>query len=176
MNPSFAAEFRESSSVPSTPGPTSIHDIRQKSGQPLTGKRLLVANRGEIAVRIIRSVHELSMQTVSIFSHEDRLSSHRYKSDEAYQVGAGKPPVSAYLDQDDIIRIAKEHNVDLIHPGYGFLSENADFARKCGENGITFVGPTPEAIDGLGDKVRPTALPYHHTLTHHIRQKRVPSQ
>lgn len=94
------------------------------------------------------------MQTVSIYSHEDRLSSHRYKSDEAYQVGAGKPPVSAYLDQDDIVRIAKEHKVDLIHPGYGFLSENAEFARKCAENGITFVGPTPEAIDGLGDKVR----------------------
>ncbi|TIC54286.1 pyruvate carboxylase [Wallemia mellicola] len=158
MNPAFASEFRESSSVPSTPGPTSIHDIRQKSGQPLTGKRLLVANRGEIAVRIIRSVHELSMQTVSIYSHEDRLSSHRYKSDEAYQVGAGKPPVSAYLDQDDIVRIAKEHKVDLIHPGYGFLSENAEFARKCAENGITFVGPTPEAIDGLGDKTKARKL------------------
>ena len=163
-NPVFDHVFEESSSVPSTPGPPTVHDIRQKSGLPLTGKRLLVANRGEIAVRIIRSVHELSMSTVSIFSHEDRFSSHRYKSDEAYQVGKDKPPVSAYLDQDDIIRIAKEHKVDLIHPGYGFLSENAEFAKKCHDNGIIFVGPTPEAIDGLGDKVGCSFI-YHFIIT-----------
>ena len=94
------------------------------------------------------------MHTVAIYSHEDRMSAHRQKADEAYQVGAGLTPVAAYLAQEDIIRIALEHGVDMIHPGYGFLSENAEFARKVEQAGIAFIGPTPEAIDALGDKTK----------------------
>jgi len=94
------------------------------------------------------------MKTVAIYSHEDRLSAHRYKADESYQVGKGMTPVAAYLAQDDIIRIALEHGVDMIHPGYGFLSENAEFAKKVEDAGIAFIGPQPEVIDGLGDKVK----------------------
>lgn len=94
------------------------------------------------------------MHTVAIYSYEDRLSAHRQKADEAYQVGKGLTPVAAYLAQDDIIRIALEHGVDMIHPGYGFLAENAEFARKVEQAGIAFVGPSPEVIDGLGDKTK----------------------
>ncbi|KAI9297641.1 pyruvate carboxylase, partial [Neoconidiobolus thromboides FSU 785] len=117
-------------------------------------KNLMVANRGEIASRIFRSAHELYLHTVAIFSYEDRLNIHRYKADEAYQVGErGKyTPVAAYLAIDEIISIAKKHNVHYIHPGYGFLSENATFARKVEESGIAFVGPPPEVIEKLGDK------------------------
>ncbi|CAG8526782.1 15237_t:CDS:10, partial [Dentiscutata heterogama] len=118
--------------------------------------KLLVANRGEIAIRIFRTAHELSMKTVAIFSHEDRLTTHRYKADEAYQVGdpSKHTPVGAYLDQDEIIRIAKQKGVSMIHPGYGFLSENASFARKVEEAGIAFVGPTPDVIEKMGDKTK----------------------
>ena len=91
--------------------------------------KLLIANRGEIALRIIRACRELGIETVSVYSNEDRFALHRFKADEAYQVGAGKGPVAAYLDLHDIIRIAHECGADAIHPGYGFLSENADFAR-----------------------------------------------
>ncbi|QLQ82112.1 hypothetical protein HG537_0G03670 [Torulaspora globosa] len=117
--------------------------------------KLLVANRGEIPIRIFRSAHELSMRTVAIYSHEDRLSMHRLKSDEAYVIGEeGKyTPVGAYLAIDEIINIAKQHNVDFIHPGYGFLSENAEFAAKVAANGITWIGPPAEVIDAVGDKV-----------------------
>jgi pyruvate carboxylase len=94
------------------------------------------------------------MHTVAIYSFEDRMSAHRQRADEAYQVGSGLTPVAAYLAQEDIIRIALEHGVDMIHPGYGFLSENASFARKVEEAGIAFIGPTPEVIDGLGDKTK----------------------
>ncbi|KAG0226845.1 pyruvate carboxylase [Actinomortierella wolfii] len=119
-------------------------------------KKLMVANRGEIAIRVFRSAHELAMKTVAIFSHEDRLSMHRYKADEAYQLGspATLTPVGAYLAQDEIIRIAKLHDVSMIHPGYGFLSENAAFAQKCADNGIVFVGPDPHVIEALGDKTK----------------------
>ncbi|SCU78090.1 LADA_0A03774g1_1 [Lachancea dasiensis] len=117
--------------------------------------KLLVANRGEIPIRIFRSAHELSMKTVAIYSHEDRLSMHRLKADEAYMLGPeGKhTPVGAYLAIDEIIKIAKEHKVDFIHPGYGFLSENSEMARKVKEAGITWVGPPAEVIDSVGDKV-----------------------
>lgn len=108
----------------------------------------------EIAIRVFRTAHELAMHTVAIYSNEDRMSAHRQRADEAYQVGAGLTPVAAYLAQDDIVRIALEHGVDMIHPGYGFLSENASFARKVEEAGIAFIGPTPEVIDGLGDKTK----------------------
>ncbi|KDQ19172.1 hypothetical protein BOTBODRAFT_28656 [Botryobasidium botryosum FD-172 SS1] len=143
--------------TPSLPGTPvhSIQSIRRKSAGhqgPLT--KILVANRGEIAVRVFRTAHELAMHTVAIYSYEDRMSAHRHKADEAYQVGKGLTPVAAYLSQDDIINIALEHGVDMIHPGYGFLSENAEFARKVEEAGLAFIGPSPEVIDSLGDKTK----------------------
>ena len=116
-------------------------------------KKLLVANRSEIAVRIFRSATELNLRTVAIYAEEDRFGVHRFKADEAYLVGKGKGPVAAYLDIDSIITLAKEKGVDMIHPGYGFLSENPNFARACDEAGITFVGPRPELIERMGDKV-----------------------
>ena len=116
-------------------------------------KSVLVANRGEIAIRVFRACYEMGIRTVAIYSKEDTLSLHRNKADEAYLVGEGKKPVEAYLDIDDIIRIAKEHDVDAIHPGYGFLSENAEFAKRCQEEGITFIGPRLEHLIMFGDKV-----------------------
>lgn len=116
-------------------------------------KKLLVANRGEIAIRVLRAASELKLNTVAVFTHEDRYSLHRYKADEAYQIGKDDDPLKPYLDIEEIIRIAKENGVDAIHPGYGFLSENVNFVRRCGEEGIVFVGPTPEAMQQLGDKV-----------------------
>ena len=116
-------------------------------------KKLLVANRSEIAVRIFRSASELNLRTVAIYAEEDRFGVHRFKADEAYLVGKGKGPVAAYLDIESIISIAKEKRVDMIHPGYGFLSENADFARACEDAGIVFIGPRPELLESMGDKV-----------------------
>ncbi len=116
-------------------------------------KKLLVANRGEIAVRILRAASELKLSTVSIYTHEDRFSPHRYKADEAYQIGKDDEPLRPYLDVEGIIKVAKRNNVDAIHPGYGFLSENVTFARRCREEGIIFIGPSPEAMHKLGDKV-----------------------
>jgi len=115
-------------------------------------RKLLAANRSEIAIRIFRAANELGLRTVAIYSQEDRLALHRFKADEAYQVGAGKGPVEAYLDIPRIIAIAKEHEVDAIHPGYGFLSENPALARACTKAGLAFVGPTPELLELLGDK------------------------
>ena len=116
-------------------------------------KKLLVANRSEIAVRIFRSASELNLRTVAIYAEEDRFGVHRFKADEAYLVGKGKGPVAAYLDIESIISLAKEKKVDMIHPGYGFLSENAHFARACEDAGIIFVGPSPELLERMGDKV-----------------------
>ncbi|MDP3071054.1 MAG: pyruvate carboxylase [Opitutaceae bacterium] len=121
-------------------------------------KKLMAANRSEIAVRIFRAGTELNLRTVAVFAHEDRLCIHRYKADEAYQVGAGKGPVAAYLDIDSIVAVAKEKGVDAIHPGYGFLSENAHFARACAKAGVIFVGPRPELLDMMGDKTAARAL------------------
>lgn len=116
-------------------------------------KKVLAANRGEIAIRIFRACVELGMKTVGIYTYEDRYSLHRYKADESYQVGANDQPLKPYLDIDAIIHVALQSGVDAIHPGYGFLSENAEFARKCKANGIVFIGPDPEVMDRLGDKV-----------------------
>ena len=116
-------------------------------------KKILVANRGEIAIRVFRACFELGLKTVGIHTYEDRYSQHRYKADESYQVGADEEALKPYLNMDEIINIAKEKNVDAIHPGYGFLSENAEFARKCRENGIIFIGPEPEVMLALGDKI-----------------------
>ncbi|KAK2465629.1 hypothetical protein APHAL10511_002173 [Amanita phalloides] len=156
--PRLAAMFAGTPSAPGTPV-HSIQTMRRKSAGhsgPLT--KILVANRGEIAIRVFRTAHELAMHTVAIYSYEDRLSAHRQKADEAYQVGKGLTPVGAYLAQDDIIRIALEHGVDMIHPGYGFLSENAQFAKKVEQAGIAFVGPSPDVIDELGDKTKARQL------------------
>ena len=116
-------------------------------------KSVLVANRGEIAIRVFRACNELGIRTVAIYSKEDTLSLHRNKADEAYLVGEGKGPIDAYLDIEDIIRIAHEHDVDAIHPGYGFLSENSDLAKRCAEEGIIFIGPRLEHLIMFGDKV-----------------------
>ncbi|MCG2633793.1 MAG: pyruvate carboxylase [Gammaproteobacteria bacterium] len=116
-------------------------------------KRVLVANRGEIAIRVFRACTELGITTVAIYSDEDRLTLHRYKADEAYQIGAGLSPIQAYLAIDEIIALALEKDIDAIHPGYGFLSENAHFARACEAAGIVFIGPPSRVLDELGDKV-----------------------
>lgn len=121
--------------------------------QVLKFRKLLVANRSEIAIRVFRSAHELGIRTVAIYSHEDRFALHRFKADEAYQVGKPGEPIRAYLDIDGIIALAKQVEVDAIHPGYGFLSENPDFARACQKAGIVFCGPRPEVLDQLGDKI-----------------------
>src|SRR5271165_493255 len=115
-------------------------------------KKLLALNRGEIAIRILRAANELKLRTVAVYSQEDRLSLHRFKADEAYLVGQGKGPVQAYLDVDSIVELAAEKNVDAIHPGYGFLSENPALPRACQRAGITFVGPGADIIEMLGDK------------------------
>ena len=116
-------------------------------------KKLLALNRGEIATRIFRAATELGLTTVAVYSQEDRLSLHRFKADEAYLIGQGKGPVEAYLDIDSIIDLAVEKNVDAIHPGYGFLSENADFAERVEKSGFIFIGPKAETIRLMGDKV-----------------------
>lgn len=117
-------------------------------------KKVLVANRGEIAIRIFRACTELHIRTVAIYSKEDTGAYHRYKADEAYLVGEGKKPIDAYLDIEGIIEIAKLHDIDAIHPGYGFLSENIHFARRCQEEGIIFIGPELEHLMMFGDKVK----------------------
>lgn len=117
-------------------------------------KRVLVANRGEIAIRVIRACHELGIRTVAIYSEEDKLSLFRTKASESYQIGEGKGPLEAYLNIDEIIRLALKKGVDAIHPGYGFLSENPEFARKCREVGIEFIGPTAEMMERMGDKIQ----------------------
>ncbi|WP_262245721.1 pyruvate carboxylase [Parapedobacter soli] len=117
-------------------------------------KKVLIANRGEIAIRISRACNELGVGTVAIYTFEDRYSLHRYKADEAYQIGLDSEPLKPYLDIDAIVAIARNCGADAIHPGYGFLSENAGFARRCTEEGIVFIGPSPEVMDMLGDKVR----------------------
>ena len=120
--------------------------------EPRPIRKLLCANRGEIAIRVFRAATELGLRTVAIFSHEDRVHLHRYKADEAYLVGRSRSPVQAYLAIDEIVALARRVGVDAVHPGYGFLSERADFARACAEAGLVFVGPPPDVIATLGDK------------------------
>ncbi len=117
-------------------------------------KRVLVANRGEIAIRIFRACSELGIRTVAIYSEEDKNALFRTKADESYQIGKGKAPVAAYLSIDEIIELAKAKGVDAIHPGYGFLSENSEFAKACEDAGIEFIGPTHDMMDRLGDKIK----------------------
>ncbi|XP_054035364.1 pyruvate carboxylase, mitochondrial-like, partial [Dryobates pubescens] len=124
---------------------------RAASSQPI--RKVLVANRGEIAIRVFRACTELGIRTVAVYSEQDTGQMHRQKADEAYLVGRGLPPVQAYLHIPDIIRVAQENEVDAIHPGYGFLSERADFAQACLDAGVRFVGPSPEVVRKMGDKV-----------------------
>jgi len=120
---------------------------------PSAPTKLLAANRSEIAIRIFRAATELSLRTVAVYANEDRFSVHRFKADEAYLVGENKGPVAAYLDIEGIVALAKEKGVNLIHPGYGFLSENADFAEACQKAGLNFIGPSPSILRLMGDKV-----------------------
>lgn len=116
-------------------------------------KKVLVANRGEIAIRIFRACAELGIRTVGIYSKEDKYSLFRTKADESYEIGKDKGPIDAYLDMEEIIYLAKEKNVDAIHPGYGFLAENPEFVELCEKNGIAFIGPTSETMKMMGDKI-----------------------
>ncbi|MDP6590376.1 MAG: biotin carboxylase N-terminal domain-containing protein, partial [Alphaproteobacteria bacterium] len=120
--------------------------------------KLLVANRSEIAIRVMRAATELGIRTVAIYSHEDRFALHRFKADESYLTGDGRGPVEAYLNIEDVLRIARAAKVDAIHPGYGLLSENPDFAEACEAAGILFIGPTAQAMRLLGNKVSARAL------------------
>src|SRR5438552_13143823 len=123
-------------------------------------QKLLVANRSEIAIRVFRAATELGLGTVAVYTYEDRFALHRFKADESYQIGPaeGGEPVKGYLNIENIIAVAKEHGVDAIHPGYGFLAENARFAQACAEAGITFIGPSPRLLEVFGDKTRAKAL------------------
>ncbi len=116
-------------------------------------EKILIANRGEIAIRVMRACAELNIATVAVYTFEDRYSQHRNKADESYQIGYDDEPLKPYLNIDEIIGLAKSKQVDAIHPGYGFLSENSEFARKCAENDIVFIGPDPQVMDALGDKI-----------------------
>ena len=133
-------------------------NLRVKPASPQRIRSLLVANRGEIAIRVMRAANELGLRTVAIYSQEDRFSLHRTKADEAYLVGAGKGAVQAYLDIGDILRVAREAQVEAIHPGYGFLAENPEFAERCAAAGMVFIGPTPQthaAARQQGVRARP---------------------
>ncbi|MBT8078054.1 MAG: pyruvate carboxylase [Gammaproteobacteria bacterium] len=121
-------------------------------------QKILVANRSEIAIRIFRAARELDIDTVGIYSQEDRLTLHRFNTSESYLVGRGKKPIDAYLDVEGIIRIAQESGCDAVHPGYGFLSENPEFAEQCAVAGITFIGPSPGVMRRLGNKVEARAM------------------
>uniref|UniRef100_A0A4W4E7M5 Pyruvate carboxylase n=1 Tax=Electrophorus electricus TaxID=8005 RepID=A0A4W4E7M5_ELEEL len=121
-------------------------------------KKVMVANRGEIAIRVFRACTELGIRTVAVYSEQDTGQMHRQKADEAYLIGKGLPPVAAYLHIPDIIKVAKENDVDAIHPGYGFLSERADFAQACTDAGVRFIGPAPEVVQKMGDKVEARAI------------------
>src|SRR5881394_231199 len=137
---------------------TATADVKVKPATSQRIRSLLVANRGEIAIRVMRAASELGLRTVAIYSQEDRFSLHRTKADEAYLVGAGRGPVEAYLDIAGILAIAREARVDAIHPGYGFLSENPEFARATRAAGIVFIGPQTETLRLLGNKVRAREL------------------
>src|ERR1700745_4039565 len=115
-------------------------------------RNLLALNRGEIAIRILRAANELGLRTVAVYSMEDRLSLHRFKADEAYLMRQGKGPVQAYLDVEDIVKLAVDKDVDAIHPGYGFLSENPALPLACERARIKFVGPSAEILESLGNK------------------------
>src|SRR5277367_3728787 len=123
-------------------------------------RKLLVANRSEIAIRVFRAATELGLRTVGVYTFEDRFALHRFKADEAYLIGPaeGGEPVKGYLNIPGLVALAREYGADAIHPGYGFLAENADLAQACIDAGITFVGPTPELLRRFGDKTEAKKL------------------
>uniref|UniRef100_A0AC34GC28 Pyruvate carboxylase n=1 Tax=Panagrolaimus sp. ES5 TaxID=591445 RepID=A0AC34GC28_9BILA len=132
-----------------------LFDLVRHNSQKTTQEfsKVMVANRGEIAIRVFRALTELNKTSVAIYSEQDKLSMHRQKADEAYLIGKGLSPVAAYLNIDQIIDVAIKHNIDAIHPGYGFMSERADFAQACKDNGIVFIGPSADVMRQMGDKV-----------------------
>src|SRR5690606_17107661 len=115
-------------------------------------QKILIANRSEIAIRVMRAANEMGKKTVAVYAEEDKLSLHRFKADEAYKIGEGLSPVGAYLSIPDIIRVARMCGADAIHPGYGLLSENPEFVEACDKAGIAFIGPRAETMRALGDK------------------------
>ena len=121
-------------------------------------RKLLVANRSEIAIRIFRAAAELGLDTVAIYSREDRFALHRFKAEESYLVGKGKDPLQAYLGIEEIVQVASDAGVDAIHPGYGFLSENPELAAACAAEGIVWIGPPVAVMEELGDKVSARAV------------------
>ena len=124
-----------------------------RKGPPMSDfKKILIANRGEIAIRVMRAANELGKRTVAVYAEEDKLSLHRFKADEAYQIGEGMGPVAAYLSIEEIIRVARACGADAVHPGYGLLSENPEFVEACEAAGLTFIGPKAETMRALGDK------------------------
>jgi len=127
--------------------------VGEEGTMPKSIRKLLVANRSEIAIRVMRAATELGIGTVAVYAEEDRYGLHRFKADESYLIGEGMGPIAAYLSVEEIIRIALAAGVDAIHPGYGFLSENADFAEACAAAGLIFVGPPPDVMRALGNKV-----------------------
>jgi pyruvate carboxylase len=141
-----------------TPAPAATPDHGGSAPGKRVFRKLMAANRSEIAVRIFRAGTELGLRTVAVFAQEDRFCIHRFKADESYLIGQGKGPVAAYLDIESIVRTARDKGVDAIHPGYGFLSENPAFARACAGAGIAFVGPRPELLDMMGDKTAARAV------------------
>uniref|UniRef100_A0A2K5DY51 Pyruvate carboxylase n=1 Tax=Aotus nancymaae TaxID=37293 RepID=A0A2K5DY51_AOTNA len=136
--------------------PATSPNVRRLEYKPI--KKVMVANRGEIAIRVFRACTELGIRTVAVYSEQDTGQMHRQKADEAYLIGRGLAPVQAYLHIPDIIKVAKENNVDAVHPGYGFLSERADFAQACQDAGVRFIGPSPEVVRKMGDKVEARAI------------------
>nr|WIV69446.1 pyruvate carboxylase [Hyphantria cunea] len=143
-----ASQFQAWSNTKTRSAATSEKKVEYK---PI--RSVLVANRGEIAIRVFRACTELGIKSVAIYSEQDKLQMHRQKADESYLVGKGLPPVAAYLNIPDIIRIAKENDVDAVHPGYGLLSERSDFAQAVIDAGLRFIGPTPFVVQQMGDKV-----------------------
>ena len=133
-------------------------DLKVKPAASQRIRTLLVANRGEIAIRVMRAASELGLRTVAVYSHEDRFSLHRTKADESYLVGRGKGPIEAYLDLADILRVARDAGAEAVHPGYGFLAENPEFAAACGAAGVSFIGPEPAALATFGNKVKAREL------------------
>jgi pyruvate carboxylase len=130
-----------------------IPEEQSKTNEFRKINKLLVANRGEIAIRVFRACTESNIRTVAIYSAEDEGQLHRIKADESFKIGKGLSPIAAYLNIPEIIKVAVKNDVDAIHPGYGFLSENGDFAKACQESGIMFVGPSPDVIYRMGNKI-----------------------
>src|SRR5438874_6054238 len=124
-----------------------VSDPQPPTANPQSFGTILVANRGEIAIRVFRACTEMGIRTIGIYSQEDKTALHRYKADETYLVGRGLPPLQAYHAIDEILAVARRHGAEAIHPGYGFLSENAEFARACEAAGVVFIGPTVPVLE-----------------------------